>query len=91
MVVTWQDRQVVSTVVSTSEVSTDHCPPDQLSYLRWPHIGGRGWNLYVHLEYSFTNQSCSEECPEWNQEMTARYSGQVKERVWNLSERVSVK
>lgn len=38
----------------------------------------------MHLDDGFPNESCSEEGPERNQEVTARYPSQVKQRVGDL-------
>lgn len=38
----------------------------------------------MHLYDGFPNQSGTKEGPEGNQEMTASYSGQVKQRIGDL-------
>lgn len=38
----------------------------------------------MHLDDGFPNESRSKEGPEWNQEVTASYPSQVKQRVGDL-------
>lgn len=42
-------------------------------------------NLNMHLYDGFPNQSGTKKGPEGNQEMTASYSGQVKQRIGDLN------
>lgn len=46
-------------------------------------------HLDVHLDDRFTDQGGAEERPEWNQEVAARETGEVEQRVRDLqSERI---
>lgn len=40
--------------------------------------------LQVHFNYSLPDERCTEERPEWHQEVAASNSSEIEQWVWNL-------
>ena len=40
--------------------------------------------LNMHLDNCLSNDCCTEKCPKWNKKVSACYSGQVKQWIWDL-------
>ena len=40
--------------------------------------------LYVHLDYCFSYDGGTEECPKWHKEMSTCDTGQIKQGIGNL-------